>query len=1363
MSLVELRGFSSSDPTSSNASNPAGREFRSIYERWMEAFGVDDRRAASWTKVFPAIVDLDDSRAPSLEDVVSCLMETKDLDRSPSSLFDHYMEVREFGAARRVLDLVEPETERQKLAINLSKELGSAIARFDMSFDDVKSTRTELARLGVSDPEFDKTKRWLEEAEALRQADRLGPAFDKLLRAAGVLESLYKRESSVIAENIGLLSTRVQSCQDQALADRAREYLESARRYLDDGELYLAVEDAGRCSVTLEGNPPSDHRATPEDSPPSDAGETAGGHSVLRHPGEFPARVDITDVIEWLSKRNVAKAQVDRASWNEFLERWGIPFLRAVEQFDDIDPNDLDETERREANTQALVICKCLKCFKDAASKKPLARRDNRAGMANPWIQFFRWFLQAVGVGKNYAPEQIEQLMYTDQEYVGRTRFRPGISVKGSFLCSRNFPEGLPVLCWRDPNRTAVGQLASAIERSSLRGGPGVVFTPFKLAVQTLREFSQQLPGFAVLDETAVMRILLAPTRPERLDRFVMEMASQIRPVLVSPFVQQGIVPDHMFFGREMELAQLVAPNGPAVIYGGRKLGKSSLLAELERAFERKRKGYNVAVYLDIVSAGRAQGSVRQVLHDILRKLCEPPAGKSWRIGTDKKTGKPIYGGFGGCLRPTSDPNEFKSQMAGLCRRFPEHKFLILLDEAGDFLQALSRPQDPDSPLGSDERDVGWMLRSLRNETDGQVDFVFAGFQAIYRVVRDTLSPFYNFRGTSLAPLTVLKEDEARSLVERPLSLLGLRFEKKSLVSRILDYTGRHPSLLQEFCHRLFLKVRERSAGARPPIDITSHDLDAVFNDPEFRKQAFSAIYLNVEGSEQPKLILRLILYLWLDELHNPTPFKSDRQSFTSRDVYNLLCSRFGQKDVDRVVRMDEIEAYLMDLHVLGVLSQGAGGGYSLANKYFASMVYEQVPLEQEIPHLWREITNPPQAVPRSWIYKVHESGDALSPLERKDEERVILAKDPKVLLVLGAPGTGRSLVLSWLGTERARRREAPHGRKAEMIRRISWRDCRSLAEALERMQGTFGVRKGAGWEELNRAILNWAEASGQDGSPVVLAIDDSEHLLGDEVFVKLVEGRGGELKDVGLVAKLARLSRDAGRRLQVAITGGPALARLWTEWYEVLAESAFAVTLRRYGECDKPWWFKANKLEAPAEVRDSVWRATGGEPRLLRAFLKHVGAERLDGELEISLAEAAAFEESVRTHADTPAVRWLHEMALSLDRRARVCLTLLAHHAMQLGEYDITPTWIELLKDALKSCAETADALPKGLPADDVKEVSGWTMFQWEREIRALEAVDELGPAPSGAQDVIARVREGDPWLSFIASSWPAQVAMEA
>lgn len=1356
MSSIDLR-----DSSDSNAAAMGWNEFRLIFERWMETFSVDDRRAASWTTVFPGIVDPDGSRAPSLEDVVQCLMATEGLDRSPASLFNYYtMEVREFGAARRILDLVESETERQMLATNLDKELGSAIFRFDMDFDDAKSRLSELERLNVSDPELDEVRPHLDEAEALRQSNRLGPASDKLSTAAKILDSLYRRQCAAVAEKLACLSERVQSCQDQALADRAREYLESARRYLDDGELCPAVEDCDRCTVTLEGNPPSDRsRAIQEGDSPSGAGDPGFSQSALRHPGEFPTRIDISDVIDWLSDRRVPKAQVDRAAWNEFLERWGNPFMRTGEKIDDIDLDDLDEMELRETNTKVLVVRKCLLFFREAAGKRPFAKRD-RAGLANPWMQFFRWFLQALGVGKNYAPEQIEQLEFADQEYVGKARFRPGITVKGSFLCSGTFPNGLPVLCWRDPVRIAVGQLASAIGRSNLGGGPGVVFTPFKLPMQILKEFAQQLPGFALLDETAVMRILLAPTHPERLDRFVMEMACQIRPESVSPFVHGGIVPDNMFFGRGKELASLAAPNGPAVIYGGRKLGKSSLLAELERSFERRGNGHNVAIYLDISSAGRAQGSVRKVLYDILSKLCEPPTGKSWRIGTEKRTGRPFYGGFAGYLRPTGDPNEFKSQMIRLCRKFSKHKFLILLDEAGDFLQALSRPEDPENPLGADERDVGWMLRGLRNETQGQVDFVFAGFQGIYRVVRDTLSPFYNFRGGSLAPLTVLREEEAYSLAERPLSLLGLRFEKRSLARRILDYTGRHPSLLQEFCHRLFLKVRERSAGARPPIDITSHDLDAVFNDPEFRNHAFSAIYLNVDGTERPKLILRLILYLWLDALHNPAPLESSRQSFTYRDVYNLLCGRFDQKDVDKVVRMDEIEAYLMDLHVLGVLSQGDGGGYSLANKYFASMVYEQVTLEQEIARLWEEITNPPQAAPRSWICKVSEPGDTLSPLERKDEERVILARDPKVLLILGSPGTGKSLVLSWMGTERARRRELVDGRRTDMVRRISWKGCSGLSEAFERMQADFKVAKGSGWEETESAVVNWAAASGQDGSPVVLAIDDSDHLVGDEVFVKLTEDADGMLTDTGLVSKLARLSEAGGGKLQVAISGGPALARLWTEWYEVLAESAFAVTLRRYGECDKSSWFKANKLEATQDVRDRVWMATGGEPRLLRAFIKHLGAEQLDGEREVNLAEAAAFEESVRTHADTPAVRWLHEIALSLDRRARVCLTLLAHHARQLDEYEIIPEWIELLKDTLGSYGE---ALPDGLAAEDVKEVFSWTVFQWEREIRALEAVDELEPALSGGRDVIARVRKGDPWLDFIASSWSAQVAMDA
>ena len=49
-----------------------------------------------------------------------------------------------------------------------------------------------------------------------------------------------------------------------------------------------------------------------------------------------------------------------------------------------------------------------------------------------------------------------------------------------------------------------------------------------------------------------------------------------------TPF-NAGRVPREMFYGRKAELAQILDPDGPTFVFGGRQLGKSALLRHTQR------------------------------------------------------------------------------------------------------------------------------------------------------------------------------------------------------------------------------------------------------------------------------------------------------------------------------------------------------------------------------------------------------------------------------------------------------------------------------------------------------------------------------------------------------------------------------------------------------------------------------------------------------------------------------------------------------------------------------------------------------------------------------------------------------------
>lgn len=60
-----------------------------------------------------------------------------------------------------------------------------------------------------------------------------------------------------------------------------------------------------------------------------------------------------------------------------------------------------------------------------------------------------------------------------------------------------------------------------------------------------------------------------------------------------------GSVPPEMYFGRENEIASLEDLYGPSIVYGGRQLGKSALLRQVQRKFHNPDRG-QFAIYEDI-------------------------------------------------------------------------------------------------------------------------------------------------------------------------------------------------------------------------------------------------------------------------------------------------------------------------------------------------------------------------------------------------------------------------------------------------------------------------------------------------------------------------------------------------------------------------------------------------------------------------------------------------------------------------------------------------------------------------------------------------------------------------------------------
>ena len=665
--------------------------------------------------------------------------------------------------------------------------------------------------------------------------------------------------------------------------------------------------------------------------------------------------------------------------------------------------------------------------------------------------------------------------------------------------------------------------------------------------------------------------------------------------------------------------------------------------------------------------------------------------------------------------RPVLACDDFANHIRRVLNALPNHRVLLLIDEADSLLQFLDTPNDA---AITPKKRFGWTLRSLVQESDGRFDVRFAGFQEISRAAQSTSGPFYNFRrGTSLRALSVLNTEEARQLVVLPLRLLRVDFADESLVDLILDFSGCHPALIQEFCRRIYERLREtRSHDAA--LVIVQDDIEAVWQQPDFRKSVVRAVHLNVEtrNTRQEK-ILRLLLWLWVKQIMAPNGYPTIPTVCQAADLYGVLRQTFGEETVERQVRLADLDNYLSDLATLGVLEKFSRG-YAFRYRYFASLLFHDFfggqLSDSYIGDLWRSIVKHEDQPPRLPIRAKDDL--SLSPFPREEQARMEQEQD-RVVVVLGAPGTGKTSFFAWLKRERE-----DQLRQAETVRIVDAADV-PFERLGEQVATALSIRPlPESWQALaDEAVERWSRRT--DTTLIVL---ENVNYLSQESALPLVfwPNSHGIWKSQGLVDGLADIMRATEGHLRFALTGSFPLARLWVDAEKLLENSAVLFTTQRLTHGERDAWFETAKLVATPDTKQRLWRLTDGDWRLLRAlrlWFSHKASEELE---EQHVREFGRLLEQGVTAEVFPE---LHDVLAKYDVRMRGLLSSLNEIARTLDttEQD-EDMWADLLADYVQT-----------EPATSRVEVS---RRDWLVDLRAATLLQELPakPAEKGGRDLI-------------------------
>lgn len=366
------------------------------------------------------------------------------------------------------------------------------------------------------------------------------------------------------------------------------------------------------------------------------------------------------------------------------------------------------------------------------------------------------------------------------------------------------------------------------------------------------------------------------------------------------PWADTGTPAPEMFFGRSRELRAVAERSGEFthLLYGGRQLGKTAVLRQVERAAAADPD--TVARYVSIAEIG----------------LQQPPAELWPRLAEE-------LGRAGIPVPPASGAPGVRAAVREWVGKRPGRKMLLLLDEADAFFEK--------------DRQAGFTvtsaLRDLTVETDRRFKPVFAGLRNVQKLARDPNSPIAHL-GAPLVVGPLLRGEERRqaeSLVRWPFTALGYHLDE-AVVSRILAFANYYPSLIQVVCQRLLRSLRQQSGGSGPPWTVRMEDVERVLETPEVRTAAFERFRITLELDPRYNLLTLLVANFSMDE---PELLASGMD----RGMLRAFAADAWPAGFPPSFAEDAFEALLDEMVGLGLLRGVGGAHYALRSANLAHLI----------------------------------------------------------------------------------------------------------------------------------------------------------------------------------------------------------------------------------------------------------------------------------------------------------------------------------------------------------------------------------------------------------------------------------------
>ncbi len=268
----------------------------------------------------------------------------------------------------------------------------------------------------------------------------------------------------------------------------------------------------------------------------------------------------------------------------------------------------------------------------------------------------------------------------------------------------------------------------------------------------------------------------------------------------LNPYISGNpIAGEQGFFGREDILRQvertLAAPGQNAVVlFGQRRIGKTSVLLQLQRRLASEQF---TAVYQDLMD--KATRPMGEVLRDLARSI-------ALELGLDEP--KQTFDDEGRAFQREFLPQAYAALPS------PEHHLVLLFDEF-DVLDVLQRERLPGNAAAKQLFQTlrHWLLEEPR------LEFAFA----LGRDPKDLENPDFlaTFKVAQKLRISVLEREATRQLITAPANVIRYT---GSAVERLYTLTNGHPYFTQLLCQLVFDELSATSSPSPVTVDETLVD-----------------------------------------------------------------------------------------------------------------------------------------------------------------------------------------------------------------------------------------------------------------------------------------------------------------------------------------------------------------------------------------------------------------------------------------------------------------------------------------------------------------------------------------------------------